>query len=67
MIVVLLSIGRINWSSLCNSPDCPGTRYVEQTSLELTEIRVPLLLCARIKGVLHDWLAKDNFWIREMA
>ena len=28
--------------SLCSSPDCPGTGFVDQAALELIEIRLPL-------------------------
>ena len=36
--------------SLC-SPGFPGTHYVDQTGLELTELYLPLPLSARIKEV----------------
>jgi hypothetical protein len=39
LFVRLFSQDRV---SLCNSPGCPGTCYVDQTGLELTEIPLPL-------------------------
>jgi hypothetical protein len=36
---------------------CPGTHYVDQAGLKLTEICLPLLLSARIKNMGHyTWL-----------
>ncbi|ERE78262.1 carbohydrate sulfotransferase 5 [Cricetulus griseus] len=37
--------------SLCNRPRYPGTSFVDQAGLELTEILLPLPLSAEIKGV----------------
>jgi hypothetical protein len=33
-----------DWVSRCNSSDCPGTCFVDQVGLKLTEIRLPLSL-----------------------
>ena len=49
-IVCLVGWDRV---SLCNSPSCPGTCFVDKASLEFTEICCLCLLRAGIRGVCH--------------
>jgi len=49
---VLFCLDRI---SLCNSPDCPGTRFVDQAGLKITEIHLPPLLPFILLLLLLFW------------
>ena len=37
-----LLVGELREISLCHSPDCPGTLYVDKANLRLMEIHLPL-------------------------
>lgn len=60
-LFVFVSQGRV---SLCNSPRCPKTPYVDQAELELKRFACPCLLSDGIKGVCHHCPAKNILKIK---
>jgi hypothetical protein len=48
-----------DWVSLC-SPGCPGTHFVDQAGLELTEIRLP------VSQILGLKLCTTNAWLSQL-
>lgn len=58
VVVVVVFVIFHDSISVCNSPGCPGTCFVDQAGLELTDIFLPLPLVLLFVYFFHKYIFK---------